>query len=185
MRPKCCKTKTSYKINMNKKSKTDKLKLEILKNKKFRQPKNLERKCSIKLKKLKLICWLLTMNNFKPQQDLPFCKTINWPQSWSTNLSKLSNLSTVTTKWNLKLKLWRETYKFIRKLKRNWLREVISAKKLSRDWNNRLRILKQRIQINRLLREWMVELVAIKGQEARTFRWILVLTKLMKTLLTF
>ena len=123
----------NWSVILRRSRRIDSLRVKRKKERRFKQLKSLERKCFIKLKKLKLISLLLTMNNCKLQQDWPFYKIINWLQSSSTNLSKPNNWSTVTTKWKLKLKPWREIFKFIKKLRKNLLREVISARKLLRD----------------------------------------------------
>jgi hypothetical protein len=73
-------------------------------------------------------------------------------------------------------------------LRKNLLREVISARRLLRDWSNRLKTLKIRVQmhqIDQLWRAWMLEWVVKEDQEARTTRWTSVLTKLMRTSSTF
>jgi hypothetical protein len=109
----------NWNVILKRNRKIDSQRVKRKKGRRFKRLRSLERKCFIRLKRLKLIFLLLTMNNCKLQQDLQFYKTISWLQSSSTNQSKRNNWSTVTTKWKLKLKPWREIFKFIKKLRRN------------------------------------------------------------------
>jgi len=56
-------------LTLKKSRMIDSLSAKRRKEKRFKRPKNLERKCFIKLKKPRPISLLLMMNNSKPQPD--------------------------------------------------------------------------------------------------------------------
>lgn len=127
------------------------------------------------------------MSNSKPRPLLPSFKTSNWQLNWSTKVNKLKTFFSETTKWRLKSTLSRETFRSIRKLRRNWLKDPISVKRWLRNLSSKSKIWRmKRLTPTRESLLWWASVEAIIEKERAWWDMrICKLIKQMKIWLTF
>lgn len=101
--------------------------------KRSRQQRSWERTCCIRSKRPRQICLHWMMSSCRPRLDWLFSRIISWQRSLSISQSKLNNCSSKITRWRARSRLLSEILRFTKRLRKNLLRGLISAKKLSKD----------------------------------------------------